>query len=264
MTSPYRTPDAAALEAPAPPRARRVRWRIKGHRLALLGSLLGHAAVLIASAASPHSEAAAEAATEPGSDHAGGAFLFDPDPRDNTAAGAQTAMTPLSQYASGAFFVHADLWETGEDPYWPLPEGVEMCFDRTAIEATGRRASTVEAYGYEAGAPRSWERFDWPEDFVLPDEEPEYSPFHNDLRSCTRTAVAAGWSGKGQVFVRVTSERRSLLVQALPRDSEANHPGLLCCVRKSQVMLARYMSPGETVRYLLGADGDWITLVPAH
>lgn len=239
--SPYRSPAAVdpaiPSDLPRPVSFRARSFRPGRRAFVLLGSLLAHAALLGVSALSA----------------AGGA-----------AAHSQTA--PRPRFHSGAFLVHAESVPVGCDSR--PSEALTACFDRSTLDARYLFTSPSEAYGYDARSPVSWERVPFPFMVLGTDDRSEReiaeSMLEDDLGQCANTAREAGWSGKGRVFVRVGHEKDGgAVAQVLPLDSEADHPGLLCCVRKSQLALASAMRPGTTVRYTLTDDTSaGLTLTP--
>lgn len=233
--SPYRSPGpldptlVSRLPPPAPLRARPLRPGLRG--LTLLGSLLAHAAILATSALSAPTSANA------------------------------TSAPPRPHHAGGAFFVHAELYPGGCG--FPPPESVTACFDRSVLDERVRFTSPAMAYGYAADPHVTWERIPFPL-LSLPDggDGAEWM-LEEGLRECADTAKQAGWTGKGRVFVRVTYEAGGgALTQVLPLDSEADHPGLLCCLRKSQLPVASVMREGTTVRYTFTDGPEGISVTP--
>ncbi len=233
--SPYRSPaslDAALpsrLPRPASFRVRRLRPGLGA--LALVGSFLAHGAVLAASAMSVSDPPAAE--------------LPPPRPR----------------FHSGAFFVHAEV-----NPHmctFPPSEALAACFDRSALDARPVFTSPTEAYGYDAHSSVTWSWVRYPFMNLGADSEMASALLDEGLRECAETAREAGWSGKGRVFVRVAYQPAGgVIAQVLPLDSEADHAGLLCCLRQSQSPLASAMRPGTTVRYTLTDGPEGVTLDP--
>ena len=233
--SPYRSP--ATLEA-APPsrlprplsfRARRLRPGLGA--VAVVGSFLAHGAVLAASAMSVSDPPAAE--------------LPPPRPR----------------FPGGAFFVHAEL--NSHMCTFPPSEALAACFDRSALDARPVFTSPTEAYGHDAHSSVTWSWVRYPFMNLGANNEMASALLDEGLRECAETAREAGWSGKGRVFVRVAYQPAGgVIAQVLPLDSEADHAGLLCCLRRSQSPLASAMRPGTTVRYTLTDGPEGVTLVP--
>lgn len=234
--SPCRSPAAIDVALPShwprPISFRPRTFRPGLRELALLGSLLAHGVLLAASA----SIAPAPAAVSP-------------------------APHPRPRFPSGAFFVQAE-----SHPHmctFPPSEALAACFDRAALDARYLFTSPAEAYGYDAASQVTWRWVRYP--FMNVRDAPDMagSLLYEGLRECAETAKQAGWSGKGRVFVRVAYQPAGgVLAHVLPLDSEADHPGLLCCLRQSQVPLASAMRPGTTVRYTFTDSPERVTLTP--
>lgn len=230
--SPYRVLAEPSADSPSPRnnpfRPRLFRPTAQG--LAILASLVVHAVVLTASALSASPE---------------------PPPPDDTEA---------TRFHSGAFVLHAE-----DFPFfcnWPPPSHLTGCFDRATLQKASYYTSRFEAYGADADGPTT-AQFPYP---LINYGDPEMASYELDqsLNECARTARVEGWKGEGRVFVRVTNRKaEGAVAQAFPMDPEANHPGLLCCIRSSQLPLASTMKPDTTVRYTLSAPVDEpVTLTP--
>lgn len=230
--SPYRVAAETAAAPSRPPQNpfRPRLFRPTAHGLAILSSLLVHAVVLTASALS-----------------ASGA----PPPEETEAA----------RFHSGAFLLHAEDFPVFCN--WPPPSPLIGCFDRATLLQASYFAPAFGAYGTEATSPTTSTPIPYP---FLNYDDPELAGYEleGSLNDCARTARLAGWKGEGRVFVRVTHRRgEGAIAQALPLDEASNHPGLLCCVRNSQLPLASTMKPGTTIKYTLSSPPEeGVTLTP--
>ena len=230
--SPYRVPGPVA---PSPsvelPAFRRRSWRLGLTFAAVVGSLFVHASLLAAS-----------------------------------ALGRPTAAPPASeksQFGTGAFVVHPEFTWPQFGCAWPPPPAIAACFDVDTLRRGPYTLEPFTGYGEAARSDVSWAPVPSP----LPqhdDREAASAIFHDELSECAQAAATDGFRGEGRVFVRVTrDETGAALTQVLPLDEEANHAGLLCCLRMSQSNLAAEMRPGTTVRYVLTVPpGQGLTLTP--
>lgn len=229
--SPYRI--AAPTSAPAPPKNpfRPRLFRPTAHGLAIVASLIVHGVVLTASALS--------------------ASKAPPPAEEDTA----------SRFHTGAFVLHAEDFPVFCN--WPPPPEVADCFDRATLLKANYFAPRFNAYGTEATTLTTSTSIPYPLNVY---DDPETASYQLDesLRECARTAREGGWSGDGRVFVRVAQEKgKGVIAQALPLDEAANHPGLLCCLRHSQLPVASTMRPDSTVRYTFSTSTEQgITLSP--
>ena len=170
-------------------------------------------------------------------------------------------MAPES--ATGALYVQAEIVTSPHLCAWPPSPAVAACFDVDTLKQLPFRLDAFTYYGEQAASTQSWAfvLFSYPEteprDFAL-------AAHYSDVHECAEIAGHAGWGGGGRVFVRVTKDKEGVaLTQVLPLDEEANHAGLLCCLRQSQGHVAGAMRPGTTIRYVLTSPpGQGITLTP--
>lgn len=186
----------------------------------MVGSLLVHAALLIASA------------------------------RSAAAVQARPAAEPARpRHPTGAFLLHAKypLWSS----YWPRSPAVQACFGEAVLDPGNPDAAALaDEVAYRSHGLQTWVRFATDDGRAPESEEVREALFREGLSDCASLAQSTGWSGKGRVFVRVTRESPDrTLAQALPLDDESKDPGLLCCLRESQEVLSRGIEPGRTVRY---------------
>ncbi|MFO0589281.1 MAG: hypothetical protein U0441_17215 [Polyangiaceae bacterium] len=231
--SPYRVPGPVAPPTGAElPAFRRRSWRLGLSFVAVVGSMLAHASLLAASALG-----AGDAAAAPAFERSG--------------------------FGTGAFVVHAEFTTPQFGCAWPPPPALAECFGPSTLRMGPYTLEPFTAYGEGARSERTWESVPFP--FPEHDErDMAEALFHDELNECARSAERDGWQGGGRVFVRVArGEDGAAMTQVLPLDEEANHAGLLCCLRRSQSHLAPEIRPGSTTRYVFTAPpGEAVTLTP--